>query len=313
MPHLQTPGLDVHYETAGRGRTVAVLVHGNFASWRWWKPVLERTPAGMTVHAPTLRGFGDTRGPGPARSVDELAQDLRAFVRGLGLGRFHLVGHSLGGAVALQYALTWPESLASVGLIAPAPGDGLASMRARPDLLGMMMRWTDPMWWSSRPMLSTALQMGRITGAYQGQIARALAKMMPTADRDAVDFPALLEDALALDQTVVLDIYEALRRWDVRPLLPRVAAPVRILAGERDELVSLDALRALAAGLPSAELEVWDVGHSPQLEAPAAFAAWLGRLVPSRLARMRIAWRRLAAALRGLVRVRRRPALPPAV
>ena len=312
MPELVTPGLVVQYETAGRGRTAAVLVHGNFASARWWRPVLERAPAGLTLHAPTLRGFGATRGPGPARSIDELALDLRAFVRGLGLRRFHLVGHSLGGAVALQYALGWPESLASLGLVAPAPGDGLAAMRARPDLLGMMMRWTDPLWSSSRPMLSTAMQMGRMTGAYQQHVARALAKMMPTADRDAVDFAALLEDALALEPGVVLDIYEALRRFDVRGLLPRVTAPVRIVAGRRDELVPLDALRALAAGLPDAELEVWDVGHSPQLEDPAAFAAWLGRLAPTPLARARAAWRRLTAAVRGLWRVRRRPALPPA-
>jgi branched-chain amino acid transport system permease protein len=110
MPYLELPALRMHYETAGAGRTVAILLHGNFASARWWRPVLERVPKRFTVYAPTLRGFGETRGGTRARSMLELAEDIREFVRALRIARFHLIGHSLGGAVALQYALAWPET-----------------------------------------------------------------------------------------------------------------------------------------------------------------------------------------------------------
>lgn len=41
MPILSTSELAIHYETAGRGRNVLVLVHGNFATWRWWKPIAQ--------------------------------------------------------------------------------------------------------------------------------------------------------------------------------------------------------------------------------------------------------------------------------
>lgn len=305
MPILQTAELAMQYETAGRGRhaLVLVLVHGNFATWRWWKPILDAPPKGFRVFAPTLRGFGGTHTPAPARSVDVLARDLYAFVRGLGLDRFHLVGHSLGGAVTMQYALTWPDTLASLGLVAPAPGDGLEAMRARPDMIGTLLRWTDPTWVSSRLMLVQTLRWQRFVGARRQTLARALARMMPAAVPDAIDFEALLADALAIDEHVVVDTYEALRRWDIRARLVELDVPVRVLAGRHDALVPLPALEALAGALPRARLDIWEhVGHSPQLERPAEFSAWLGEVRPRPLEELRERLRRMLVRLQRLLR-----------
>lgn len=105
MPFIQTSNLNIHYELAGKGDTVLVLVHGNFASWRWWRPVLDRLPAGYRAYAPDLRGCGDTDRPPDGYTIEQLAADLHAFARALGLPAFHLVGHSLGGR--------WPCSLRS--------------------------------------------------------------------------------------------------------------------------------------------------------------------------------------------------------
>lgn len=292
MPYLDTPALRFHYETAGTGRTKAILLHGNFATSRWWQPILERVPRGFTIYAPTLRGFGETRGR--ARSVLELAEDIRELARALSIDRFHLVGHSLGGAVALQYALSWPETLRGLGLVAPAPGDGLEAMRSRSDFMGRLMAWTDPDLPTSRLSLAMGMQWSRLLGTYRPSIANALARMMPSADPEAVGFEALLADAAAVADATLLDMYEALRRWDIRARLPQLRVPTRILAGRRDALVSLESLESLAAALPRAQLDVWDeVGHSPQLEAPEAFTLWLARARPSWLARLRAAFRRL--------------------
>jgi branched-chain amino acid transport system permease protein len=305
MPYLDTPGLRVHYETAGTGKSVAILLHGNFATARWWRPVLERVPKGFTIYAPTLRGFGETRGDARARSMIELAEDIRELARALRLQRFHLIGHSLGGAVALQYALSWPETLRGLDLVAPAPGDGLEAMRSRNDLMGRLMTWTDPGLPGSRFTLAMGMQWSRLLGTFRPSIANALARMMPSADPAAIDFDALLADAAAVEDRTLLDIYEALRRWDVRARLPNLALPVRILAGRRDALVSLASLEALAQALPRAQLDIWDdVGHSPQLENPDAFAAWLARAHATPLTRLRSALSAVAARLRRLVRKR---------
>jgi 3-oxoadipate enol-lactonase len=304
MPILETAELAIHYETAGRGRHAIVLVHGNFATWRWWHPILTRPPRGFRIYAPTLRGFGATHSTTRARSVDILARDLHAFAHGLGLDRFHLVGHSLGGAVALEYALTWPSTLHSLDLIAPAAGDALEAMRARTDAMGTMLRWTDPQWLASRMMLHQTLRWQRYIGAHRATLARALAGMMPSAEPAAIGFEALLADALAIDELVVIDTYEALRRWDIRARLQELAVPVRVLAGGRDALVPVGSLEALARGLPRARLDVWpDVGHSPQLERPAQFATWLEQVRPARFVLLR---ERVRAAMARLHRLLRR-------
>ncbi len=299
MPILSTADLAIHYETAGRGRTAIVVVHGNFATWRWWRPLLEQPPRGVRIFAPTLRGFGATSSPARARSIEVFARDLHAFVQGLGLDRFHLVGHSLGGAVTMEYALTWPETLQSLSLVAPAPGDGLETMRSRDDAVGTLLRWTDPSWATSRFVLLQTLRWQRLAGTNRETIARALAAMMPSADPVAVDIDTLLADALAIDEQVVIDTYEALRCWDVRARLPALQVPVRVLAGRRDALVPLHSLETLARTLPRGRLDVWsDVGHSPQLEKPAAFVAWLDEVRPRLFALLRDRVRGLLARIR---------------
>jgi pimeloyl-ACP methyl ester carboxylesterase len=295
MPFVETAAMRVHYETAGSGRHVAVLLHGNFATARWWQPTLERAPRGFTLVAPTLRGYGESRGATRARSVHEHAEDIRELARVLGLRRFHLVGHSLGGAVALQYALSWPETLSGLGLVSPAPGDALEAMRSRGDLIA----WTDPELPGMRVALALGMQWSRLLGTYRPAIARALARMMPAADPRAIDFDALLADATAVDDRTLLDVYEALRRWDVRARLPQLTVPVRILAGRRDAIIPLPSLEWLARALPRARLDVWDdVGHSPQLERPAEFTGWLALARPTWRGRLRSAWARLIARLR---------------
>jgi len=124
MPFVQLETARAHYEVAGAGRNVLVLVHGNFASSRWWRPVLDRLPPGWRAYAMDLRGCGETAPPpsGAAEeySIPRLASDLAAFADRLDLPAFH-VGHSLGGAVALDR------------LGDPRPEDALASRAAPRD------------------------------------------------------------------------------------------------------------------------------------------------------------------------------------
>src|SRR5581483_7593446 len=256
MSPQSLPEPPVECLTAGEGRYPVVLLHGNFATARWWRPLLDRPPKGLSLLAPTLPGFGARPGPWGSHTVHAFAASIRALALQRGLKRFHLAGHSLGGAVALQYALQWPESLHALSLVAPAPGDGLEAMRSRSDLVGWTLRWTDPRWASSRMALFTSMRMNRAMGTMQGTLSRALARMMPTADPSAVGFDQLLADALAIDERVLIDVYESLRRWDVRPHLGGIAVPVHILAGADDAIVSVASLQALQASLPDARLDV---------------------------------------------------------
>ena len=100
-----------------------VLVHGNVSSSRFFEELMALMPRLWYVLAPDLRDFGGSqRLPVDAsRGVGDYADDLRSLIEAMGLAGtpFHLLGWSLGGGVAMQYAIDHPTQLASLTLVAP--------------------------------------------------------------------------------------------------------------------------------------------------------------------------------------------------
>ena len=117
-------GLAMHYLVEGSGPAV-LLVHGlgGFAeSWRHNVPSLARR---ATVYALDLPGSGLSSKPRRMYPLSFLVRATRAFTEALGIERLAIVGHSLGGAVAAAYAVTYPEQIERVALIAAVvPGFG---------------------------------------------------------------------------------------------------------------------------------------------------------------------------------------------
>lgn len=108
MPRLQLDDLALHYEVAGEGEPL-VLLHGLGGSIEDWEYQLPYFSRRYRVYAPDLRGFGHTPRGMKKIGVPQLAADIKAFVDAMGLERFKLIGHSMGGAVAQQFTLTHPQ------------------------------------------------------------------------------------------------------------------------------------------------------------------------------------------------------------
>jgi pimeloyl-ACP methyl ester carboxylesterase len=266
----------VEFVEVGSGPTDLLLLHGNFATWRWWAPALARLPEGVRAFAPTMRGCVGTVATSGGYELAQLARDVEHFASALGLQRFHLVGHSLGGAIALQYALDQPGRLTALDLVSPAPGDGLESMLAQETAAGRMLRTLNPERALDRAALLTMLRLGRDLGTNRRYLRRMLRNLMPGVDEAAVDLERLVSDAAEMDPHAIVSLYRALARWDVRDRRASLQVPTRILAGARDVLVPLPALAELARAIPGAVLEVKPQGgHSPMLEQPEVFGAWL--------------------------------------
>ncbi len=241
-------GLRLAVERAGDGHPT-LLLHGNFASRRWWTEQLRHPPAGLDLVAPDLPNFGASDAlPGDitlaayARAVLDLADALE-------LERPFVVGHSLGTAVAHHLAALAPRRFPALLLVSPAPPAGFPTPEAHyPVLEGFR--------------------------DHAERLGPALAAMTPT--RVPPYFDELVADGLRMNPAAFSGNARALAHGAPEGAVAAYPGRVLALRGGRDALITAAVARAAADAYPHARLETWkDVGHSPQLEAPERFEALL--------------------------------------
>jgi 3-oxoadipate enol-lactonase len=115
MPHADLEGVSLHYQLAGQGEPV-VLVPGFVTTLRLYDGQMEELSRHHRTIRYDLRGQGESSAPTDGYAVDDHARDLGRLIDHLNLPRVHLVGASLGGAIALHFALAHPESVRSLTL-----------------------------------------------------------------------------------------------------------------------------------------------------------------------------------------------------
>lgn len=143
---ISTDRLTVAYLTVGSGAIPIVLMHGNCSSSLFFQDFMLALAAtgSYTIYAPDMRGYGDSEvlPVDGTHGVQDFSADLDAFVRALELPSFHLLGWSLGGNVALQYAIDYPGKLRSLTLESTGSPFGFGGTRdaigspTRPDYAG---------------------------------------------------------------------------------------------------------------------------------------------------------------------------------
>lgn len=123
-------GETLGYRERSGGDKVVLLVHGNMISSKHWDVVMENFHPSYKVVAVDLRGFGISTYLSPIESIKDFADDLKLFVDSLGLRDFVLVGWSMGGGVAMQYAADHSEDLDRLILLASLSTRGFPYMGA---------------------------------------------------------------------------------------------------------------------------------------------------------------------------------------
>ncbi len=131
--HVRTDRLEIAYLEAGTGETPIVLVHGNTSSSLFFQDFMLALAAAnrYTVYAPDMRGYGDTEvlPIDATRGLRDFSDDLDALARALNLNAFHLFGWSMGGNVAIQYALDYPGSARTLTLQSPGSPFGFGGTK----------------------------------------------------------------------------------------------------------------------------------------------------------------------------------------
>ena len=251
-------GKRIYYLEGGAGYPV-LLVHGNIGSSRWWTRLPELP--GARFVAPDLPNFGQSDRLEPSQApgssdIDLYADYLIAFAETLGLDRPVLVGHSLGGAVAISALCRAPELWASSVLVDSAPPSGLVTPEAH---YAAIERFK-----TDRPLLRSAL-----------------AAVCPTLD-DPGFLDKLTDDALRMNPESFAGNARALARFDRSAECGAYKGPVLVVWGRRDVIVTEAMSRATAEAFPRGTLEILDhVGHSAIIEDPAGFRDILARAVRS--------------------------------
>jgi len=235
-----------------------VLVHGfggDKDNWTLYAPFL--TPHHRVI-CPDLPGFGESD-----RSVDRdyrvqaQAHRLCEFLDALGIDRCHLAGNSMGGFIALQFALDYPGRLASLTLLDNA---GVAGANAS-DLQRAIERRENPL------ELKTMADVDRLlTFVYRKP------PFMPRQFKRV-----LLDDALA-NERVLDKVFWTLASEGIAGVLnarlDEVRAPTLIVWGRHDQLIDVSAVDELRRGIANSVAVIFEhVGHVPMLEAPQETAA----------------------------------------
>ncbi len=114
---VEVGALEVEYDDVGMGERPFVMVHGFMGSRDDFADVLQPFGELGRTLVPDLRGHGGTTNPGVGYSLDQLTTDLAGFLDATGAGRRDLLGHSVGGLIALRLVLDQPERLASLVLM----------------------------------------------------------------------------------------------------------------------------------------------------------------------------------------------------
>jgi pimeloyl-ACP methyl ester carboxylesterase len=265
LPEVRVGELKLAYREWGRGLPV-LLLHGFPLCSEVWAEVGPRLEGEFRVVAPDLRGHGASDAPPGPYTMDALAEDVVRFADALGLDRFVLGGHSMGGYVAFRIAARWPERLSGLVLVAT---------RAEPD--------TD----EGKARRAAAVERIRKEGG-RAFLQDFLPNLVSEATR--VSRPEVLRRLWEMaervpDHAVVGCLEGMMHRPDSRGLLRQLAVPALVVAGEHDAVVPAESARAMAEALPHGQLVVVaGAGHVPSLEAPEATAAAL-RAFHSGLAR----------------------------
>lgn len=266
--------LTLEYASQGRhgGAATLLLLHGITDSWRSFEGVMPHLPADWHVIALTQRGHGgsgkptradgDSGEPRPAYRTRDFAADAAALVRALHLPPLVVVGHSMGAANAMRFAIDHPMLVRGV-----VAAGAFASFGDKPELAAFVREQIAPLVDPIPRELAQAFQ--------QDTIARPVAPGLLDGLLDTA-----VDESLRVPAHVWREAFEQLLTDDFRAGLSRITMPVLLVQGAADVFVPEADTQRLLRELPHARASVWaGAGHAMHWEEPARFADEIVRFV----------------------------------
>ncbi len=247
MPFLNLPGWNMYYEEYGTGSRNIVAIHGNLASTRWWRYLWPYVPQKYRVIAMDLRGCGQSSRVSEGYQISQFAEDIDGLAQALELEQFHLLGHSMGGQIALAYTIAYPHKVQTLTLLDSVPANGLdLSEEGR--------------------QVFAKLQQDK------GFLRQAIRSCVPYVENQ--DFVTeLWEDAFGCAPEIYFRNPETMHETVLLGEAEKLTTPTLLVHGREDSIIPVAAMQETIRAMSRARVVFLEnCGHSPFIEKPQTAA-----------------------------------------
>jgi 3-oxoadipate enol-lactonase len=242
----------MHYQISGAGDCL-VLIHGFADNLNMWYKQVPEFSRQYRILTYDVRGFGHTEIVKAPYAIDVFVEDLHELLSTLEIDSVCVLGFSMGGRIALEFALTHPEM--TTGLILANSG---VESSPRPEMEKHRKIMTSVLQQADLETLSTMLTKGSFSPGF--------------SSRDPETFQSCKAIRMQNDPSEYLTIMEAVDLALDAPVdLSRLERPVLLIAGEHDALMGRSVAARMKESIADAELKVLPTGHASALEAPEEF------------------------------------------
>jgi pimeloyl-ACP methyl ester carboxylesterase len=241
----------VHYEAYGRGRPV-ILLHGWLGSWGYWLGTMEMLGNQYRAYALDFWGFGDSGKRRESYLIDDFVSLVEQFMDRMGIERAPIVGHSMGGTVALSLAITSPQRVNKVAVVgSPVVGNSLnffLRLAGRP--------WIAVIVWNNPVLLRLGIKL------FSPRIARDWQMW----------YQMIMHDLSRTTLEAFLNSIASLRQTDLRPQLNKIGVPTLGIYGVGDNIVAPHQAQLIAKTVPYVSVKMMaNSRHFPMLDEPQTF------------------------------------------
>ena len=219
-----------------------IFLHGWLGSWRYWMRPMEALSENYRTHAFDLWGYGDSDKQGVGHNLDTYLRLLETFMDQMGIVKAPLVAHGMGGILAAHFAARHPDRVPRLALV-------------------------------STPLCEAGMNRGAILG--KTVLGRLQQKRQVTHE-------VVIQDIARSSFAAIEENLDALRGFDIRPLVGQLQMPTIVVYGRKDGLVDPDQAEGLPSGNPMIRgLIMPESRHFPMLEETSHFNRLLGDFLES--------------------------------